>query len=199
MTYLNEKKEIWKDIPGFEWYYQASNLWNIKSIDRENIWRRWTKRKIKWKIIKWQISKWWYKQYILNILGTKSTHLWHRLTAITFIENPNNKTQINHIDGNKINNRLENLEWCTPSENMKHSFKIWLRSPTSYWKNKKWKYHPSSKKINQYNLKWEFIKTWDWINDAARWLWISAPWILFSIQWKCKTAWNFKWEYFLNK
>jgi hypothetical protein len=72
------------------------------------------------------ISKTGYKVVSLH---RKTTKL-HRLLAIAFIPNPNNYTIINHIDGNKLNNELSNLEWCNHSHNLKHAYDIGLRKPT---------------------------------------------------------------------
>lgn len=59
-----------------------------------------------------------------NHNGIRRRELGHRLVAISFIPNPDNKDQVNHIDGNKLNNDITNLEWCTQSENMIHAYRV---------------------------------------------------------------------------
>ena len=66
---------------------------------------------------------------LVNSNGTRKNAFIHRLMGETFIPNPDNKPQINHIDGNKQNNRLNNLEWCTDSDNKKHAYKTGLMTP----------------------------------------------------------------------
>lgn len=70
-----------------------------------------------------------YRQVNLYKQGKPTTYKIHRLVALTFIPNPNNYPVINHIDGNKQNNRVDNLEWCTRSENDLHAFRLGLRKP----------------------------------------------------------------------
>ena len=95
--------EIWKDVKGYEGLYQASNLGRIKS-----------KRKIL-KPIKGE-----YYKVILSKNGVQSTYYIHRLVAQTFIDNKNNLTHVNHIDENKYNNNVNNLEWCTNKYNINY-------------------------------------------------------------------------------
>lgn len=104
-------EEVWKDIIGYEGYYQVSNKGNIKSLKYHNL-----NRKVP-KIVKWIINNRGYAQVILSINNTKKRYSVHRLVATHFIPNNDNKPCVNHKDENPLNNTVENLEWCTYSYN----------------------------------------------------------------------------------
>lgn len=112
------QKEIWKDIPGYEGYYQINESGAVKSLNhyRDNKGYR---------ILKAHKH---YKTGYMQVHLFKSTvhSFWqlHRLMAITFIPNPDNKPHINHKDGNRTNNSIDNLEWVTSSENHIHAYKV---------------------------------------------------------------------------
>ena len=115
-------KEIWKEVVGFKELYEVSNLGNVKSVDRYVCGKLNSKRFQKGKIMTAQKNRKGYFAVILHKNGIAHYFLIHRLVAISFIENPLNKEQINHIDMNKKNNSVDNLEWCTNLENMRHSY-----------------------------------------------------------------------------
>jgi len=106
--------EIWKDIPNCDGY-QISNTGKVRHI-KETILKP-ENRPIK------KNSK--YCQSRVTIKGKK--YAVHRLVAQAFIPNPNNLPQVNHIDGNPQNNEINNLEWCSPKENVRHAIKTGLR------------------------------------------------------------------------
>lgn len=115
--------ETWKDIEGYEGYYQVSSQGRVKSLDRFDgvHFRQGT-------IIKPRLKA---NGYLQVGLRKHSERKWvgvHRLVAIAFVENPYGKSQVNHIDGNKQNNTIENLEWVTGKENQNHAAKTGLRS-----------------------------------------------------------------------
>lgn len=105
--------EVWKPIINFEGLYEISNFGRVKSLGNN-------KYKVD-KIIKHCISKNGYAYCTLWINCKQKKYKIHRLIAIHFIPNPENKPFINHIDSNRMNNSIENLEWCTQKENIHHA------------------------------------------------------------------------------
>lgn len=103
------EEEIWKDIPGYEGLYQVSSKGNIVSVNYNHT----GKRKIRIP----RMDRGGYLYVNLHNKGTTKTFKVHRLVAITFIPNNANLPQINHKDENKLNNNVENLEWCNSSYN----------------------------------------------------------------------------------
>lgn len=110
-------KEIWKDIKGYEGLYQISNMGRVKRLEDNFI---------------TQGYKGEYANFTLKKNGISKCFAIHRLVATHFIPNPLNKKEVNHIDGNKHNNCVNNLEWNTHQENTIHSYKTGLRRKNFY-------------------------------------------------------------------
>lgn len=140
-------QEIWKDIKGYEGLYQISNLGNVKSFPRKGT------HTIKERIIKFTKSNKGYCIAVLKNNYVQKALSVHRLVAQAFIPNPDNLPQVNHIDGNKLNNCVDNLEWCTNKQNRKHASKNHLLF---------------TRHINQYDLDGNFIKEWYSVMEASK-------------------------------
>ena len=106
-------EEVWKDIPGYEGFYEVSNFGRVKSLH------------LKPKILNPKAPSHRYKRVSLSVGGVKKQHSVHRLVLLAFI-GPSN-LQVNHIDGDKNNNTLTNLEYCTPKENINHAWDTGVR------------------------------------------------------------------------
>ena len=118
--------EVWKDIKGYEGYYQVSNLGKFKSISREKTTPTGKPCYSKERILKQHKDKQGYLTVGLCKDRKAKRYLSHRIVAIHFIENIENKPQVNHINGDKQKNDVTNLEWCTESENVIHSYETGL-------------------------------------------------------------------------
>jgi len=185
-------EEVWKDITGYEWLYQVSNLANIRSLQIGTR-KRWLCQ-TKWRNIN-KCACGNYQVVDLCKNWAKKTFMVHRLVAIAFIPNPNNKRCVCHIiESFPSNDKLENLYWGTYKENTQDMISKWRSKLThSYWKGRTSWLHHGSKKVIQYDLWWWFINKWNSIKDARIWTWVTS--ISFCVNWKQKTAGGFIWKF----
>lgn len=143
--------EIWRDVTGFEALYQVSNYGKVKSYDRAVPYPR-GQREIatkKGKILTPKITRTGYCEVVLvGADGSRHNKKVHRLVAEAFIPNPDKLPYINHIDENKQNNNVSNLEWCTPKYNSGE-------------------YTKRRCSFTQYDLNGNFIKDWNSMTEAS--------------------------------
>lgn len=156
-------EEIWKDIEGYEGKYQVSNLGRVRRIE----------------ILPAHTH---YRGYKYVNLNQQHKYI-HRLVASAFIENPDNLPTVNHIDENKENNTVSNLEWASYYENNHHGTAISRRSITR------------SKKVLQYDLEGNFIKEWDSAREIERELGYSNVSINQCCRGKIRKSKGFIWKF----
>ncbi|MCI8618344.1 MAG: hypothetical protein HFJ60_08980 [Clostridia bacterium] len=181
------EEEIWKDIEGYERGYQVSNLGRVRSFKYKNE-----------KILKFNYDKQGYLLVHLCLNGVRRCKKVHRLVAQAFIENKNNKTYVNHKDGNKQNNNSNNLEWVTPSENNIHAFRTRLSCPPKAMQGRFGKNNPNSKIVLQIDKNvGTVINTFYGTLEAERQTGIKATNIgnVCNNRRYCKTAGGYIWKY----
>lgn len=160
-------EEIWKDIPGFEGLYQASNIGNIKSVERTVMFGK-NQRTVKQAILHpfkkdngYLVVKLYkdHKQYTVYV---------HRIIAMIYCDGYSEEMDVNHKDGIKDNNIYSNLEWCTRAENVRHSISVLKNKIGNFTKGRKFQ-----KPIIQLSLTGEKIREWNSAYEVQRILGIS--------------------------
>ena len=132
-----------------------------------------------------------YKYYTIGLCknSKQDRFLLHRLIAEAYIPNPKGFKTVNHINGNKLDNRLENLEWCSQSYNIQHAYDIGIKKANHATQYKNYK------PIVQMDMDGNVIREWHSLNSAARELKISKGSLSACLYGKRKTCAKFKWEY----
>lgn len=156
---------VWKDIKGYEGYYQISNLGQVKSLLRIVPHSLKGKKTIPEIILKQLIDNVGYYSSRLTKNGKGTTVRTHRLIAVSFIPNTDNKPCVNHKNGIKTDNSIENLEWCTHSENQLHSYRELGR--IAGMTGIKGKDHHRSKPVVKLDLNNNVLATYECANEAA--------------------------------
>lgn len=126
---MERHDEEWRDASGYEGIYRVSSAGNVMSVEHSLIDSAGRKRHFPAKLLTPTIGKdprYGYAHLSLTKDGIAKRVWLHRLVAEAFIPNPDNLPQVNHKDGNKVNNNVENLEWCTIRDNLLHSFRTGL-------------------------------------------------------------------------
>ena len=176
--------EEWRDVPGYEGLYQVSSLGRVRAPEKRDLRGHIRKEKPISQSTNWQGRP----RVSLRRDGTKRVHFVHRLVALAFVPNPDEKGEVNHINGDKADNRAENLEWCTRSENMLHAEKTGLHSMAPALEAHKVKVCQIAGRV--------VIKAFNSIEDAARETGVNAQNISSAASGRRGTAGGYEWRYY---
>jgi hypothetical protein len=177
--------ENWKNIKGYEGLYQVSDLGNIKRVAGYQAKNERILTPVNNGNNYWSVN--------LSKNGKKVRFYVHRIVADNFIFNTENKEEVNHIDGNRANNKLSNLEWVTRSENHKHRYDVLGQRGVNYGKTgvNNW----NSKRVFKFDMNGNFLEEYPGVMEAMRITKIHESNIRTCIRGKSKSAGGFKWQY----
>ena len=181
--------ENWKDIQGYEGFYQVSDCGNVKSLARDVYNPRGNVYHLEEKILVPLLNSKGYQFVHLYKNGTSKAILIHRLVALAFIPNPENKPMINHKDENPLNNCVNNLEWCTAQYNANYG----TRNERIIQNRRSYKLGDNPKAKAVFCV--ELNKTFDCAKRAEKELGIWGTSIIKVCKGKAKTTGGFHWRY----
>ena len=173
------KNEEWRDVVGYEGRYQVSSMGRVKSLERADSWGR----TVKERILKPSTDHYGYLMVNLCAGGKRKMFFVHRLVCQVFHDNPDNKSDVNHINENKTDNRACNLEWSTRKENCNHGTRN-VRMAIA-----------KSRPIAQYTLNGKLLKVWPSATEAQRQAGFGQGNVSEVANGNRKTAYGFTWEY----
>ena len=176
------KNEEWRDVVGYEGRYQVSSMGRVKSLERK-VTKGDGERTVKERFLKPNVAYGGYLMVALYADGKRKMLKVHRLVCQAFHDNPDNKSDVNHINEDKADNRACNLEWCTRRENINHGTHNERSGKTR------------SKPIAQYTLDGELVKNWPSAMEAQRQVGFACSNICKSAKGKYKQAYGFIWKY----
>ena len=178
------KNEEWRDVVGYEGRYQVSSMGRVKSLERKNSYGR----TVKERILKGALDKCGYLK--IGLYGSTGKQKWfqvHRLVGEAFIQNPDEKPQINHINEIKTDNRACNLEWCTCKENINHGSRNERVAKAL------------GKPIAQYTLDGKLVKVWPSTAEVERQTGFGQRCIWGVANGRYKQAYGYIWKYVERK
>lgn len=175
--------EIFKDIAGFEGQYQVSNYGNVLSLNYCNTGKP-----------KMLIPVKHHSGYLYVHLGKYAMRSVHSLVAEAFICKPDGSYVVNHIDGNKHHNTVDNLEWISQVDNIRHAVRTGLRDPHKN-NTPTGGMNKHSKPILQYTKSGGFIRQWDCISEAARHIGCNPAMIVNNASHRTKSCHGYIWKY----
>ena len=188
--------ELWKDIEGYEGLYQISSHGRVKSFPR---------KATRGGIVKPSISTSGYVCTHLSKGGKVRTFQVHRLVAQHFIENPGNLPEVNHIDEDKRNNHVSNLEWCTRLQNVRHGTGVERMAKGHDYKASAAKSaanhdyaevaRKEAKPLIQFDKEGNVVKRWESLRAAARALGVNGGNISAACNGKQETSYGYVWRY----
>ncbi len=194
-TFLNPQSdnlgnEVWKPVVGWEYSHEVSNMGKVRSLDRTTIQGVNIKGRIlrpfKQKVVS-GINGNPYLMLQLNCDGKSKTYPVHRLVAMAFIpnDNPSEKTEVNHLDENRSNNRADNLEWCSHSDNINYGSRNQRQSCNN----------PLRREVDQYTLDGELVAHYYSTTEAAKVFNGDSSNISAACRGVSKTAYGYVWKY----
>lgn len=206
---INEfmSQERWVDIKGYEGLYQVSNWGNVKSLERDIIYKNGKKRTVSERLLSPLKNMNGYLFVVLVKNGIKKNLRVQRLVLCSFLNDSlTTELHVNHLNEIRTDNRLDNLSLCTQKENnnwgtrnkkLSDSLKGGTRSQESKYRMAKAQQQSNGKPINQYDLNGNFIRRWDYISQVGKFYKNTA---MFANIWQCckgnkKQAYGYKWEY----
>lgn len=176
---METRTETWRPVKGLEGFYEVSDLGNVRSLNYHN-----------WGIVKNLTpvpDKDGYLRVCLSMNGRQYNRMVHRMVAMVFLDNPDNLPQINHINEDKTDNRVCNLEWCTCEYNNNHG--------TRNERVSKNKQNTNCRRVLQLDLAGNLIREWDSLHEVNRQLGFDVAHIGRVCNGLKKTGYGFKWQF----